>query len=410
TNMSSMFDNSQVTSLDLSNWDTSNVIDMSSMFYNSQVTSLDVSKWNTSNVTDMNNMFSNFKATSLDLSNWDTSNVIDMSWMFDTSQVTSLDVSNWDTSNVTNMANMFERTSLLREIKLGEKSKFNSTVNLRSIDTTSGEYTGKWERIDPKSPISEYNSSTDFMDKYDGTLPGTYVWQRAKTPAKDLTVFYQDTDGNKLAESKTVSGNIGDTFNETPLEIEGYTFKEVKDNTPTEGTLSDKEQSITFIYTKNPVKAKDLTVFYQDTDGNDISKSKVVPGNIGDTFNETPLEIEGYTFKEVKDNTPTEGTLSDKEQSITFIYTKNPIEPSKDKNEKATATETTGSSNTDEQSGTKELTDGKAISSGNGNNQQTKSLPKTGEEVSSTITFAGITTLLLASCVWLAKRRQNKKQ
>ncbi|EIB6117671.1 LPXTG cell wall anchor domain-containing protein [Enterococcus faecalis] len=54
--------------------------------------------------------------------------------------------------------------------------------------------------------------------------------------------------------------------------------------------------------------------------------------------------------------------------------------------------------------------DGKTITPENGNNKQAKSLPKTGEEVSSTITFAGITALLLASCIWLAKRRQTKKQ
>ncbi|EAF9169181.1 BspA family leucine-rich repeat surface protein, partial [Listeria monocytogenes] len=34
-------------------FDTSNVTDMSYMFYQSKLTSLDVSQWNTSNVTDM---------------------------------------------------------------------------------------------------------------------------------------------------------------------------------------------------------------------------------------------------------------------------------------------------------------------------------------------------------------------
>lgn len=48
-----------LTSLDLSNFDTSKVTDMSSMFYNCLgLTSLDVSGWNTSSVTNMNNMFS----------------------------------------------------------------------------------------------------------------------------------------------------------------------------------------------------------------------------------------------------------------------------------------------------------------------------------------------------------------
>ncbi|MBC1385490.1 BspA family leucine-rich repeat surface protein [Listeria innocua] len=96
-----------VTSLDLSNIDTSNVTSMLSMFANSAATSLDVSNWDTSNVTDMSYMFANSAATSLDVSNFDTSNVTNMTYMFRSSAAPSLDVSNFDTSKVTNMANMF---------------------------------------------------------------------------------------------------------------------------------------------------------------------------------------------------------------------------------------------------------------------------------------------------------------
>lgn len=59
--MSSMFEDSSVTTLDLSNFDTSNVEDMSSMFYScDSLTSLtiDSQKFNTSKVTDMSSMFS----------------------------------------------------------------------------------------------------------------------------------------------------------------------------------------------------------------------------------------------------------------------------------------------------------------------------------------------------------------
>ncbi len=72
------------TCLDLSDWDTSAVMDMSSMFYGaSSLTSLDLSNWDTSAVMDMNNMFCGASSlTSLDLSNWDTSAVTDMNYMF----------------------------------------------------------------------------------------------------------------------------------------------------------------------------------------------------------------------------------------------------------------------------------------------------------------------------------------
>ena len=105
--MSYMFSNSKATTLDVSNFDTSNVTKMFDMFYNSKATTLDVSNFNTSKVTNMNGMFSNSKATTLDVSTFDTSKVTNMNGMFYNSQVTTLDVSNFNTSNVTNMSWMF---------------------------------------------------------------------------------------------------------------------------------------------------------------------------------------------------------------------------------------------------------------------------------------------------------------
>ncbi len=111
TNMTWMFaECSSLTSLDVSKFDTSKVTNMSHMFYNCRsLTSLDVSKLDTSNVTNMSGMFENVRRlTSLDVSNFDTSQVIDMSWMFgNCSGLTSLDVSSFDTSQVTNIDSMF---------------------------------------------------------------------------------------------------------------------------------------------------------------------------------------------------------------------------------------------------------------------------------------------------------------
>ena len=119
----SEFDTSQVTSMyeafyqcnkleeiNLTNVDTSNVTDMTQMFSScSNLTSLDLSSFNTSNVTDMSAMFNVCRnLTSLDLSNFDTSNVMNMQYMFySCSALTSLDLSNFDTSNVMNMQYMF---------------------------------------------------------------------------------------------------------------------------------------------------------------------------------------------------------------------------------------------------------------------------------------------------------------
>ena len=109
-------DCNKLTSLDLSNFDTSNVTNMTSMFNNCRaLTSLDVSNFNTSKVTNMEDMFSGCSSlTSLDVSNFNTSNVTNMTSMFNScSSLTSLDVSNFNTSKVTRMGYMFSRCGVL---------------------------------------------------------------------------------------------------------------------------------------------------------------------------------------------------------------------------------------------------------------------------------------------------------
>ena len=137
---------SNITSLDLSNLDTSNVTNMTWMFngceslikikgsenlvsskvttmerifnYCISLSSLETSNWNTSNVSIMTGIFNSCKSlTSLDLSSFDTSNVTNMSYMFtDCKSLTSLDLSSFDTSNVTNMSYMFTGCESLTEI------------------------------------------------------------------------------------------------------------------------------------------------------------------------------------------------------------------------------------------------------------------------------------------------------
>ncbi|MGM9834241.1 MAG: BspA family leucine-rich repeat surface protein [Bacilli bacterium] len=144
TNMKYMFSftgsNSEILTLDLSNFDTSNVTDMSAMFqglrcYRNQEFALDLSSFDTSKVTNMSNMFEDTGQNStnftLDVSSFDTSKVTNMTYMFSytgqNSENFALDLSNFDTSNVTNMSRMFEYT--------GYKSQ-NLTLNLSSFNTS----------------------------------------------------------------------------------------------------------------------------------------------------------------------------------------------------------------------------------------------------------------------------------
>ena len=122
--MSFMFYESKATTIDLRNFDTSNVTNMRWMFSNSAATALDLSSFDTSNVTTMHAMFQISQAKIIDLSSFDTSKVTNMSFMFRNSAATTLDLSNFDTSNVTDMSCMFASTQANKIIGL---DKFNTS-------------------------------------------------------------------------------------------------------------------------------------------------------------------------------------------------------------------------------------------------------------------------------------------
>ena len=136
TNMRSMFSSMyNLTTLDLSNFDTSKVTDMNSMFSDmSKLTSLNLPNFDTSNVTNMRSMFSGMsKLTSLNLPNFDTSNVTNMQYMFfDMPSLTTLDLSSFDTSQVTNMSGMFLGMSKLTSLNLPNFDTSNVT-NMKSM-------------------------------------------------------------------------------------------------------------------------------------------------------------------------------------------------------------------------------------------------------------------------------------
>ena len=129
---------SGLTSLNVSNWNVSNVTDMNGIFGGcSSLTSLDVSNWDVSNVTNMYSMFYHCSSlTSLDVSNWNVSNVTTMYNMFtDCSSLTSLDVSNWDVSNVNDISNMFYDCISLTSLKLFDFSKLTSITDINKLFT-----------------------------------------------------------------------------------------------------------------------------------------------------------------------------------------------------------------------------------------------------------------------------------
>jgi len=116
-NMDSMFLNTtNLTSIDMTNINTSAVTNMRYMFNTcSSLTTLDLSSFDTPSVTTMYGMFRGCASlTTLNISGWDTSSVTDMGYMFySCSSLTETDAVSFDMSSVTTAYDMFYGVTLL---------------------------------------------------------------------------------------------------------------------------------------------------------------------------------------------------------------------------------------------------------------------------------------------------------
>ena len=158
TSMAAMFMNSKTASIDLSDFDTSNITNMMGTFAISKATEIKgLNSFDTSKVTNMLGMFVNSQATTLDLSSFNTSKVTNMSGMFARTNATSLDLSSFNTSKVTNMLAMFEG------------SKATEIKGLNKFDTSNVKYMGGMF-ANTKVPIldlSSFNLSNLSLDMDD---------------------------------------------------------------------------------------------------------------------------------------------------------------------------------------------------------------------------------------------------
>ena len=450
TNMSFMFAGcSKLASLDLSSFNTANTSYVENMFQDCEnLQSIKFSPdFTITKVDDINRMFSGCSSlTALDLSKFNTSQVKKMIWTFkDCSSLTKLDLSSFDTSNVIDMNGMFNNCSSLKELDLrsfvidpnidkgymlDELAKLNTLKLGKStyINDTHLNTSGTWVNIgNGKEDAPQANNkylSEDLIAHADDILGDTYI-----RPGSPITVSYLDTSKRSLAPDISLKGKIGDDYKVTAKTIPGYTVKEVPDNAT--GVFTDQQQNVKFIYsadpestsTTTPIKAAEVTVSYQDEDGNQIAPETILQGNVGDGYTTGAKAVPGYTLKVRPENaTSFFGTAP---QSVTYIYAQNNAIPEEnDQN-----SPTNSSSNNPSQKGTSQTNESqnKHKSRTNGvtenytifkssdsdsdstnpllitNNGQEEELPQTGTNERSQIIelllgFLSVICSLLASC------------
>ncbi|MBC2270168.1 MucBP domain-containing protein [Listeria welshimeri] len=138
-----------------------------------------------------------------------------------------------------------------------------------------------------------------------------------------VTVNYQDEQGNSVAPSETLKGDVGKTYKTVQKDVEGYDFKEVQGNAT--GEFTTKAQVVNYIYAKTvtPVEQGTVTVNYQDEQGNSVAPTETLKGDVGETYTTVQKDVEGYDFKEVQGNTT--GEFTKESQVVTYIYTQIPV-------------------------------------------------------------------------------------
>ena len=348
---------SSLVSLDLSNFNTSKVTDMSFMFMKcTKLKDLNISSFDTSQVTTMNSMFQGCnKLTYLDLRNFDTANVVDMSYMFrDTNSLIGLNLSSFNTSKVKSMSQMFylyanpkvdgkyPKLSNLRTLDISnfdmssngntygmlkghqnllvlKLGKGNKLVSIMGLDTP-----GTWLNVGKKTMQdpegSEKWSSDELMKNWQvGAKDETYVRETT------ITAHYQDEKGKTLAPDETYTGTYGTPYEAKVKEIPGYVLTAMPKNA--KGLIGENVDDIMFIYQKptnngkTPIKAADVTVHYEDENGNQIAPNVILSGNVGDGYQTETKTISGYTLKTRPNNAT--GFFTSQPQDVVYVYTKN---------------------------------------------------------------------------------------
>ncbi|HBI6208355.1 TPA: BspA family leucine-rich repeat surface protein, partial [Listeria monocytogenes] len=242
------------------NLNTSDVNEMGGMFYQaSSLTNIDVSSWVQAD-TDYNftSMFEGASSlTSIDLSTWkcypkrvwnvvsmfkdakslvsvkfNSSNKIYaplMDYMFmGAESLTSLDISNFElkwrgpsTSAVSMLLGTINLKTIIVQDDNGEEGNILTYADLPDIDTSTKEYTGRWERTDPISPKLFYDSSEAFMNGekdesgyYRGPLPGTYKWEEVPLTWGTAPVSFEPSTGILTVGAGTITNYRGNKFDD----------------------------------------------------------------------------------------------------------------------------------------------------------------------------------------------------
>ncbi|WP_429974980.1 MucBP domain-containing protein [Enterococcus sp. DIV0840c] len=368
--MSNMFaGTTNLQSLDVSNFDTSNVTQMASMFQGmSSVGNLDLSNFQTNRVRFFQRMFSGMSSLeTLNLSSFNTNAGSFMDGTFENLPALKIIELGTGFTFLTNA--IFPEAPINNQytgywINVGsgtseEPKGLNVWTASELVDNFSGDADADTYVWQPR--VEGADVTIKFVDSENNTIseptilsgkvglpydsepkeiPGWYVVETPdnasgtfseeaqevlyvyeRSDAAPVTVKYQDSEGNQLAEPSILSGKVGLPYDSDPKEIPGWYVVETPDNAS--GTFSEEAQEVLYVYERSD--AAPVTVKYQDSEGNQLAEPSILSGKVGLPYDSEPKEIPGWYVVETPSNAS--GIFTEDPQEVVYVYERSDAAP-----------------------------------------------------------------------------------
>ncbi|MFZ4852074.1 MucBP domain-containing protein [Enterococcus entomosocium] len=146
-----------------------------------------------------------------------------------------------------------------------------------------------------------------------------YVYERSD--AAPVTIRYEDTEGNQLAESTILNGKVGLPYESETKELSGWTVTQTPANA--KGIFSDTAQEVVYVYERSD--AAPVTVKYEDTEGNQLTEPTILSGKVGLPYESKSESISGWYVAQTPDNA--KGIFSDTAQEVVYVYERSDAAP-----------------------------------------------------------------------------------
>lgn len=151
--------------------------------------------------------------------------------------------------------------------------KGNELTDSIRLDGSIGDtYTSKAQTIDGYT-LKEVNGNVSGTFTTD-IQNVTYVYEKDPIKNGQVIVNYQDESGNKIAESITLTGEVGSHYQTENKTIDGYTLKKIVGKEA--GEIAAKPTTVTYIYGKTDTYT-DNNKTNNKTSGNNMNQSAVGP-------------------------------------------------------------------------------------------------------------------------------------